>query len=51
MADALRRMSDAQHAKVDKTFRDNVDQCIESDAYDAMLADIEMFGDAAFSKR
>ena len=51
MAAALRRMSDAQHTKVDKAFRDNVDQYIDSDAYDAMIADLAMFGDAAFSKR
>lgn len=51
MADALRSMSDTQHTKVDKAFRDNVDQYIDSDAYDAMVADIGMFGDAAFSKR
>ena len=51
MAGALRSMSDAQHTKVDKAFRDNVDQYIDSDAYDAMVADIEMFGDAAFSRR
>jgi hypothetical protein len=51
MADALRSMSDAQHTKVDKAFSDNVDQYIDSDAYDAMVADIGMFGDAAFSKR
>lgn len=51
MAEALRGMSDAQHNKVDSAFRNNVDRYIDSDAYDAMLADIEMFGDAAFSKR
>lgn len=50
MAKALSSMSDVQRGKVDKAFRENVDRYLESDAFTAMQADIEMSGDAAFSK-
>ena len=51
MSAALAGMSDAQHAKVDKAFRGNVDRYVDSDAFAAMQADVDMFGPAAFSKR
>lgn len=51
MAELLDGMSHQQHQKVDEAFRKNVDKFVGSDAYDAMVADIEMFGSAAFSKR
>ena len=51
MAEDLDRMSDRQYEKVDQTFRQNVDRYVESDAFKAMNADVEMFGTEAFSKR
>lgn len=51
MASLLENMSEQQHKKVDEAFRKNIDKFVDSDAYDAMLTDIEMFGSAAFSKR
>lgn len=50
MATLLESMSDQQHQKVDEAFRKNVDRYIDSDAFEAMRADVEMFGLAAFSK-
>ncbi|CAG4889797.1 hypothetical protein SCB29_33885 [Paraburkholderia sp. SIMBA_055] len=51
MAALLESMSDQQYKKVDEAFRNNIDKFVGSDAYDAMRADIEMFGSAAFLKR
>jgi hypothetical protein len=51
MAALLESMSDQQHKKVDESFRKNIDKFVGSDAFDAMRADVEMFGSAAFSKR
>jgi hypothetical protein len=51
MSEALRSMSEAQQGKVDLAFRENVDRYIGSDAFTAMRADVEMFGDATFSKK
>jgi len=51
MEKRLAGMSARQHAKVDETFRKNVERYIESDAFRAMNADVDMFGRQAFSKR
>lgn len=51
MQSALASMSDRQHEKVDAAFRANIDRFVSSDAFAAMHADVEMFGDRAFSKR
>lgn len=51
MRDALASMSDRQHEKVDQAFRANIDRFIGSDAFAAMQADVEMYGDEAFTKR
>jgi hypothetical protein len=51
MATLLESMSEQQHKKVDEAFRKSIDKLVGSDAYDALRADIEMFGSAAFSKR
>lgn len=51
MAQLLESVSEKQKSKIDESFRENVDHYIGSDEYQAMLADISMFGDEAFSKR
>lgn len=51
MAEALNGISDTQQEKIDKSFRENLDHYIGSDAYTAMTADLRIFGDAAFAKR
>jgi hypothetical protein len=51
MAQALSSMSDRQLQTVDATFRANIDRYMGSDAFEAMNADVEMFGDNAFSQR
>jgi len=51
MRDALDSVSERQKAKIDEAFRSNVDRYIGSDAFVAMNADIELFGDEAFSPR
>jgi len=51
MAELLNSVSEKQQAKIDGAFRKNVDRYLESDAYQAMLADVSIFGDAAFPKR
>lgn len=51
MRAALGSMSDRQHEKVEKTFRANIDKFIGSDAFIAMQADIDMFGNDAFTPR
>ena len=48
---ALASMSDRQSEKVEQEFRKNIDRYIGSDAFVAMQADVEMFGDKAFNKR
>lgn len=50
MSQLLEGMSPAQHRKVDVAFRRNAERFVQSDAFRAMQADVEMFGDAAFSK-
>lgn len=51
MAEILDSVSDKQQARIDMAFRENVGQFVGSDAYHAMLADLALFGDEAFSKR
>lgn len=51
MADLLNGVSDKQAGKIDTAFRKNVDCYLGSDAFQAMSADISMFGNNAFSKR
>lgn len=50
-SELLGSVSDKQQEKIDYAFRKNVDRYIGSDAYQAMRADLSMFGDEAFSKR
>lgn len=51
MRDALDSVSDRQKAKIDEAFRSNVDKFANSDAFVAMNADIELFGNEAFSRQ
>jgi hypothetical protein len=51
MGQALASMSDRQLQNVETTFRASVDRFVGSDAFNAMNADVEMFGDDAFSHR
>ena len=37
--------------KVEQAFKENVDAYISSDAFDAMEADVDMFGEKAFSNK
>ena len=48
--EALAKMSDRQSDKVDAAFRANIDRFAGSDAFIAMQADVEMFGDEAFTE-
>jgi hypothetical protein len=47
---SLNSVSDRQQSKIDATFRENVDRYIGSDAFTAMQADFNMFGNSLFSK-
>lgn len=49
-ADALRSVSEKQHAKIDEGSRTSIDSFAGSDALRAMQADVEVFGDAAFTR-
>ena len=49
-AAAMGSVSAKQQAKMDETFRKNVDAFAGSDAFRAMEADVELFGDAAFTR-
>jgi hypothetical protein len=51
MGQALSSISDRQRQNVEATFHANVDRFVGSDAFNAMNADVEMFGDDAFSHR
>jgi hypothetical protein len=51
IAQALNSVSDRQQVKIEKAFRANVDRFIGSDAFTAMQADVNFFGENAFSKR
>ena len=51
MRAALEGMSDVQQQKVEQAFRSKADAFVGSDAYAAMQADIEQFGNAAFSSK
>jgi len=44
---ALASVSDTQQAKIEQSFRTKLDQYTRSDAFAAMRADVEMFGDEA----
>jgi hypothetical protein len=44
----LASVSPRQRQKIDAAFRANIDRLAESDAFVAMNADVEMFGDDAF---
>jgi hypothetical protein len=46
---ALASVSDAQQVKVEQSFRAKIDEYAGSDAFAAMRADVEMFGDEAFT--
>lgn len=45
---ALASVSERQKQKIESTFRANIDKFAGSDAFDAMNADVELFGDKAF---
>lgn len=49
--EALDAVSDRQYAKIEESFRVNIDRYIDSDSFTAMRADVERSGDDAFSKR
>lgn len=51
MSAALASVSDKQQRKIEAAFRSNLDRFVDSDAFDAMNADVSMFGDEAFTKR
>jgi hypothetical protein len=51
MADLLNSVSDKQQSKIRESFHKDLDHYLESDSYQAMLADVAMFGNDAFSKR
>lgn len=47
--EAMQGISQKQAAKVEQAFRANADQIVGSDFFEAMQADVEMFGSAAFA--
>lgn len=49
-AQAMRSVSEKQQTKIDEGFRKNIDSFAGSDAFRAMQADVDMFGDAAFTR-
>ena len=49
--DALDSVSERQKEKIDEAFRSNIDRYIGSDAFTAMNADVDLFGEEAFSRR
>jgi len=46
---ALASVSEVQQAKIEESFRTKLDEYTGSDAFAAMRADVEMFGDEAFT--
>lgn len=50
MSAALNSVSDRQQSKIEEAFRANIDLFVGSDAFSAMHADIDLFGEDAFSK-
>lgn len=48
LSETMSNISAAQQAKVEDAFRLNADKYVDSDAYDAMMADLTMFGKDAF---
>jgi hypothetical protein len=51
MSAALASVSDKQHQKIESAFRSNLDRFVDSDAFAAMKADVDLFGADAFSQR
>lgn len=47
---ALASVSDKQRQKIETGFKNNLDRFVGSDAFAAMQADVDMFGDQAFTK-
>jgi hypothetical protein len=47
--EAMQGISDRQKAKIEQAFRANADQIVGSDFFNAMQADVKMFGSAAFT--
>ena len=48
---SMQGVSDRQRAKIDKAFHANADNIVGSDFFEAMQADVEMFGPEAFTPR
>ncbi|CRD50719.1 conserved hypothetical protein [Stenotrophomonas maltophilia] len=48
---AMQGVSPKQAAKIEQAFRANADQIVGSDFFNAMQADVEMFGSAAFTRQ
>lgn len=48
--EAMQGVSLRQSAKIEQAFRANADQIVGSDFFEAMQADVEMFGSAAFTR-
>lgn len=51
MTQALNSVSDRQQAKIEAALKTNIDRFIGSDAFVAMKADVELFGEDAFTNR
>ena len=47
--EAMEGISPRQAAKIEQAFRANADQIVGTDFFEAMQADVEMFGSEAFS--
>lgn len=50
-SDLLGSVSEKQQEKIDYSFKKNIDNYIDSDAFKAMKADVDSFGDEAFTKK
>ena len=48
--EAMGGLSEKQRAKIEHAFRSNIDRLAGSDFFQGMQADIEMFGQEAFSR-
>ncbi len=48
--EAMSTISGRQKAKIDSTLRANVERLVSSDAFSALQADVELFGDAACAR-
>jgi hypothetical protein len=49
--EAIQSVSDRQREKIDRSMLQNIDRIAGSDFFDALNADVEMFGHDAFAKR